>query len=936
MFGGDTFTWWSGTSLACPVVAGVAALVMEAAGSNNPQTTKNVILSTADDMGFDPMVQGHGFVNAEAACKAVETGAVDEYWFESESEANWADAYAEAWAYWVPYWSPWGDIYYEDWFDPVGLETSSIYYGIVERGETKTVTLNIQDYGGTGANLDDFDTEQPWYYTEQQRIEFSLTGYQYNDTNFSPEVIRDGFWDLTGNMTGPEETAFWAAQYVTVQIAFDAADMGIDARIVDWDDTIAAGELNYWNYTTDTGDIVTLIARSGGPNLLTMRLADPGTMANVFQYAPTLMLFDAAGVTVDVVMTIWQKTFDGDVVLSNDGTTGINATLTVDADAEYGVHFGSIWFEDLSSGFSHMVPYSYTVEMNLDGALGANQTLVDGAGPEVTPYDTGTASTYFTPGTDSTQEGGGLTSFHIDIPYDNAINASILVMRAEWQNPGTVIDFVLRTELGATIYQTDDGGRPFDPNPTTTLSNTIIWDAGDLINGTYWFEYYVHVFDGADVPEPIKITFQLYNEASLADAVYTPTYTTNTMGTPTAFTGDDVLTGDHVVIDNVWNIPATAGLPEYSTITMSRISLLSGLYVAIDGIYADPQGYDAWPVPLANEGTYNWETVDGINEGDNVQVDIDSQGGADPAIQVYTWEDTNTDGEVSLDEIGPAALLDRDQGTTGDSESGSFVADFTGSIAILVFNFAYVYAPGVHYTLEVDTRVAVELDNEVGTPEQVTFDTYELLRNITIDVQLTCWTQTDVVWEINLGAVTFNNYFAPDISVNAPIDLGSGQWNFTWDCTDQNAADTNFYSVWLSSDSGTTFQLLRRNLTDTFFVWDATGYSEIDTYVYRVRAFSVDLTTEVETDSGLWPTETGVYEDVYWPADFSDGISGVFSAGDVPLPTTEPEPTTTEEPTTSPPPTTPPPGIDPLLIGLIGGIGVGVVVLLILFLIRKK
>jgi hypothetical protein len=604
----------------------------------------------------------------------------------------------------------------------------------------------------------------------------------------------------------------------------------------------------------------------------------------------------------------------------------VNATLTVDADAEYGVHQGSISFVD-AGGFSHEVPYSYTVEMDLTGAEGAAMTLVDGAGPEVTPYDTGTAITYFTPGTDSTQEGGGFTTFHIDIPYNIAINASVLVMRAEWMNAGTVVDMALRTETGATITMTDDGGRPFDPNPTGTLTNTIIWAPDELINGTYWFEYNIHVFDGATVPEPITITFQLYGNTSLQPGDPGFTWTANDHVSPTTIAPNDVLTGDHVVIESSWSIPAVSGLPEYSIITNSRLSFLQGLYVSIDGIYADPQGYDAWPVPLANIGTYNWETVDGIRAEDVVHVSIDSQNAADPAIQVYPWDDINLNGEVELDELG-TRLVNEDQGTTGGGESGVFTAAEDMSIAILVFNFAYVYQPGVHYTLIVDSRVSLDIDSEAGSPEYTSYETYDFLRDITFSVYLYCWTETDVAWVLDYGLVRFENFFAPVVVVNAPIDLTGDLWNFTWTASDANIFDTLYFSVWLSTDGGNTFQLRAQNITETFFVWDSDGFLIRD-YVYRVRAYDVDAAYLV---GGVPLSAVDDPPTSYWPGLVGESVSGAFEAGNV-----EPPPSTTS--TTSTIPTTstlPPSDFDPLLIGLIGGIGVGVVILLILFLIRKK
>jgi hypothetical protein len=926
---GPTYTWWSGTSLSCPIAAGVAALIMDAGNNFDPQRTKNILLSTATDMGYDPLVQGHGFVNAEAACAAVSTSATGEYIFETESFENYGEQIADSWAYWVADWAPFGDIYYghePELLTPGGLESSSLFFGTVDRGEVKEVTMHIEDFAGTGATVAGFDDVQPWYYTELDKFTYSYTGYTYNDTLNNQTT--DGFFNLYTNMTVGQQSNFDTATYATIQIAFDAADTGISARLYDWIDDYGGTELNWWNGTH--GDTLIYVHRCGGPNLLTMRVASTSTLGTLFTGVPTLVLFGADGVTVDVTIQVWQKSTTTEVALTDFAAGVVNATLTVPADAEYGVHQGSITFTD--GAWTHEIPYSYTVEMDLTGAEGDVMTLVDGAtDPETTPYDTNTAITYFTPDTDSTQDGGGFTTFHIDIPYDITLNASVLVMRAKWQNLGTVVDFTLRTETGAPIIATDDGGRPFDPNPTEPLVNTIVWDPGYLINDTYWFEYNIHVFDGASVPEDIVIEFQLYGPDALADAVDSFTWTANDHPVATAISGGQILTGDHILLNSTWDIAPVPGLPEYSSIAASRVSFLSGLYAELTGIYADPQGTDAWPVPLSSTDIYVWETVDGVAIDDITTVTLDAAHGADPSFDVYMWDDLNADGLVDYEtELASGVLLSVDNGGSGAVETGVFTAPASGSIAIRVFCWAWAYpGAGSDYTLTVDSRVSIDIENEVADTAYTTYDTYQFERNVNFTVFLYVWTDTDVAWTLEVGMLRFENFYTPTITVNDAIDLGDDTYNFTWTADDGNAADTLYFSVWVSADGGDTFQLVIQNITETFYVWDSTGWL-IEDYIYMVRVYDNDHTYPAGVDGAIAPPLS------YWPGLFADDMSGTFEAGTVIYtPPTTPTTTTTPEPTTSP--TSPPVGgIDPLLIGLLGGIGVGVVILLILFLIRKR
>jgi len=71
----ESFSMFGGTSMAAPLVAGSTAILMEGLKEKNEDYTpfriKNILMSTATDLGNDPFTQGAGLVNSYAAANFV-------------------------------------------------------------------------------------------------------------------------------------------------------------------------------------------------------------------------------------------------------------------------------------------------------------------------------------------------------------------------------------------------------------------------------------------------------------------------------------------------------------------------------------------------------------------------------------------------------------------------------------------------------------------------------------------------------------------------------------------------------------------------------------------------------------------------------------------------------------------------------------------------
>ncbi|MHA2144548.1 MAG: hypothetical protein ACXAB0_03780 [Candidatus Thorarchaeota archaeon] len=344
------------------------------------------------------------------------------------------------------------------------------------------------------------------------------------------------------------------------------------------------------------------------------------------------------------------------------------------------------------------------------------------------------------------------------------------------------------------------------------------------------------------------------------DSDYDFSWTSRWQNEPQPVMNGSTIVGDHIVIKSTWDEPVES----------SRISIRSGLNEFRNGSVLPPMTYDEWPTPLCCQANYTWETFD-IQARDVIRIQLNCSQNGDPAFQVLPWTDFNSDSVVDDNETGPTPYLIADNFGSGHGESGSYTSMKSESIAIQILCWPYAYSENMTYQLHVEGGLSLDIDNVASNPAEVVFDTYNLSGNAIVNMTLSAWSETDT-FVIKFVDVSFQNYFAPLVVVYKPIDLGADQFNITWSTNDLNADDVNYYSVWLSSDRGKTYQLLSQNLTKPFFVWDSSGFLSLD-YIVRIRVYSLDLT------NAICRVDNPPYS--YWPGDFSEAATSPFYAGDV-------------------------------------------------------
>jgi subtilisin family serine protease len=896
----NQYAVYAGTSMACPLAAGLAAVMLEADPTLAPDEVKYIMQSTASDIGMDGLAQGHGVIDAAAAIDFIDAGTGYTF-YTYDSVANWGTATAEAWAADMdPYMV---DVLINNTAIPGMYADGNIYFGVVAPGATPTVTV-------TGDNWVAADqTMTAMHYVVDTVTTFPFETYVFNETTeLGIDNLRGGWMELDTELGGAYAN-FAAAPYATISITGDQDTFDDDsmwAFVFDWADVDPAnGRIDYYNETLDIGDELTRWQYAGGTgNVLKIDLSHPMGLGSLFPNTPAILVHDANimgqhlwnqtgdGNALEVTVTTWQLVADGNIGFAANGDD-IDVTLT--APMEYGVHQGFVMFNS-----TYMMPYSYMVYATYDDS-GTVLELAEGVGAVQTPYEHGAV----TAGWDSyyTARSADHMSFVVDLA-----NSSVdyLAARINWTNADTDMDVAIVDMTGFEMAHSGDAVK------STTDSSLAIADLSAMADPTGMYIIYtsLNAMDGADIPEFFTLT--VVGLETLAEPSLELTWTSRDSPTPTVVTTGGSAVGDHVEMTATWTDGVNPGMPEFGITTVEMKILYGTLFYAEgDLVHAsDPGGaFDG----IINPDDFAWETVPGITEGDNVRISCDFDS-SDVDVMAW-WSDTPMGERTYANNLVDMASSDH-------PETDSFTATRSGDLDFGILDYAN---DGGLYYLTVDTRLGLEPARADGNT--FTIDTYFLLANQTYSVLVDSDTGTNLRYIQEVPNIFIGNFFAPDVTVNAPEDMGMNVHNITWSVTDLNADDVHYYSVWLSADGGVSYQVLARNLTATEYHWDSSGFLEKDDYIIRVRAYSLDFSD---------PPGLALVDDEanYWPGDFGDGFSPEFSAGDVPPPTT---PTTTE-PTTPTEPTEPPapPVFDPLLIGLIGGIGVGVVVLLILFLIRKK
>ncbi len=395
---GDPFMLFGGTSMAGPIVAGAAAIIMSEMTENlvdyDPFVVRNILTSTAGDMYNDPFVQGAGLVDVGTALDFVhgENGVFIVH--NDGSYRNLREALQPAAASVNTTGTGIGSFGLPDRDMPM----TSWFAGRLQPGDRTTVTFTVENPGPDAAHV----TVSPTRMSLVQHTEYSGTTVPHqqdpilNETGaFAPNYVRladvrsDGMLaDLFDDrMPFPD-----GASLLVLSVNFEFQDFMNTTMHNTYADDIGIASLYLYDWVDSDGNLevtsdeLSMVTRGGSwGTVQELRVSDP---ASRFEGVPMVGIYpvperysywtgpigsNATAIDYDISASYYARdgwdavwTEADTLVVPPEDAARVDVTLVVPGNIDPGIHQGFVTFE----GADHTVlaPVSFVVELPINGA----------------------------------------------------------------------------------------------------------------------------------------------------------------------------------------------------------------------------------------------------------------------------------------------------------------------------------------------------------------------------------------------------------------------------------------------------------------------------------------------------------------------------------------------------------------------------------------
>jgi len=451
----ESFSVFGGTSMAAPIAAGSAALVVESlkekSMSYDPFTIRNLLMSSASDLHNDPLTQGAGLVNALDAVRIVNGHGGKFMVHNDASFSNIKEVIGD----------PWSSLNSDSLgidpefnLDETALPMTGWYGGRLNPGEETITTYTIENPNNYPIDV----TIKPQTLKLIDRLEMNgITEPLLQDPILNEdETYRPNYVKISDiaaeHRTANETSVIHPESSLMVLNAHFPFDVFMNQTDTDYADELQISSLYVYDWddkNTDdeiSSDELSMINRGGSwGTVQEIRLSDP---VEKFENEPIIGVYPVPqkfsfwkgntnqnATAMDYTLSIsyyqnvlWDEiTVDKEITILPNSSSNVRVTLSVPPNSHTGVYQGFLNFE----GKYHEVnsPVSYGVLETVEKDV--MQTIIPGS-PGGILYGNGYVKGAF----DMTSRymAGDWRQYYFDI-QDNTINSATIDF--EWENDYT-------------------------------------------------------------------------------------------------------------------------------------------------------------------------------------------------------------------------------------------------------------------------------------------------------------------------------------------------------------------------------------------------------------------------------------------------------------------------------------------------------------------
>ena len=539
----QSFSIFGGTSMAAPIAAGSAALVVESLKEKSveydPFTIRNLLMSSASDLRSDPLTQGAGLVNALDAVRIV-NGHAGKFMVHNDASFSNIKEVIES-----PLSSIDSDLLGIDSgfeFDDKKFPMMGWYGGRLDPGEETTTTYTIENPNNYPINV----TIKPQTLKLIDRLKMSGTTEPFLQDSIlnESETYRPNYVKLSDipaehrtngtSVIHPESSLMVLNAHFPFDVFMNqtsttyADDLQISSLYVyDWEDKNADEEIS--------SDELSMVNRGGSwGTVQEVRLSDP---IKKFENEPIIGIYpvpkifsfwegntnqNATAMDYSLSISYYDKvlwddiTVDKEITIPSNSSSDVRVTLSVPPDSHTGVYQGFLNFE----GKYHKInsPISYGVVETVEKDV--TQTIIPGLPGDIL-YGNGYVKGAFD--MSGRYMAGDWRQYYFDI-QDNTINSAAIDF--EWESDYTnftvfMIDpqgKIIQTNFPSGVFgeflgwPTSDwlgtsqfsGGGTFYPLKNKDNTSTVLF-APINQTGTHTLLVHSTLFDGVSIAEPVSL-----------------------------------------------------------------------------------------------------------------------------------------------------------------------------------------------------------------------------------------------------------------------------------------------------------------------------------------------------------------------------------------------------------------------------------------------